>query len=47
MFRRVIPVLLALVLSVPGVLSAQYFGRNKVTYSKFDFKIIQTEHFDV
>src|SRR6185503_21367085 len=47
MFRRATPVVLALVLSVPGVLSAQYFGRNKVTYSNFDFKIIQTEHFDV
>ena len=27
--------------------SAQYFGRNKVQYTDFDFKIIQTEHFDV
>ena len=31
----------------PGLLSAQYFGRNKVQYTNFDFKIIQTEHFDV
>ena len=34
-------------MSVPGSLAAQYFGRNKVQYGTFDFKIIQTEHFDV
>ncbi|MGH7498126.1 MAG: BamA/TamA family outer membrane protein, partial [Gemmatimonadales bacterium] len=34
-------------LSVPGSLAAQYFGRNKVQYTNFDFKVIQTEHFDV
>lgn len=27
--------------------SAQYFGRNKVQYEDFDFKIMKTEHFDV
>lgn len=26
---------------------AQYFGRNKVQYEKFDFTILATEHFDV
>ena len=46
MLRRTIPVFL-LLLSVPGLASAQYFGRNKVQYSTFDFKVIQTEHFDV
>jgi Tol biopolymer transport system component len=46
MLRRIIPVFL-LLLSVPGLLAAQYFGRNKVQYSAFDFKVIQTEHFDV
>jgi Tol biopolymer transport system component len=30
-----------------GPLAAQYFGQNKVQYRTFDFKIIQTEHFDV
>ncbi len=30
----------------PG-LDAQYFGRNKVQYQKFDFRIIKTKHFDV
>jgi len=28
-------------------LEAQYFGRNKVQYQKFDYKIIKTQHFDV
>ncbi len=26
---------------------AQYFGRNKVQYDQFDFKIIETEHFQI
>lgn len=26
---------------------AQYFGRNKVQYEKFNFKILKTEHFDI
>ena len=46
MLRRAAPALLLLLLA-PGLLSAQYFGRNKVQYSSFDFKLIQTEHFDV
>jgi Tol biopolymer transport system component len=28
-------------------LEAQYFGRNKVQYQRFDFKLIKTKHFDV
>ena len=32
---------------VPTVLHAQYYGRNKVQYENFDFKILKTEHFDV
>src|SRR5215510_10548666 len=28
-------------------LEAQYFGRNKVQYERFDFKVLATEHFDV
>jgi len=27
--------------------SAQYFGRNKVHYDRLDFRVIQTEHFDI
>jgi hypothetical protein len=25
----------------------QYFGRNKVQYEKFDYRVLKTEHFDV
>ncbi|MGQ0701714.1 MAG: BamA/TamA family outer membrane protein [Gemmatimonadales bacterium] len=32
---------------LPAALPAQYFGRNKVQYGRFDFRIVQTEHFDV
>ena len=28
-------------------LNAQYFGRNKVQYETFNFKVIQTKHFDI
>ena len=27
--------------------SSQYFGRNKVKYQKFDFKVLKTDHFDI
>lgn len=47
MLRRTAPALFLLLLGLPGALSAQYFGRNKVQYTNFDFKVIQTEHFDV
>ncbi len=30
-----------------GGLEAQYFGRNKVQYQKFDFSIMKTRHFDI
>jgi Tol biopolymer transport system component len=33
------------VLTAP--LHAQYFGRNKVQYQKFDFQVLKTEHFDI
>ena len=44
--RRLLLAIATLTL-LPGVLAAQYFGRNRVQYGRFDFKIIQTEHFDV
>src|SRR6266496_5268624 len=43
--RRLVA-LLALT-TVAGPLAAQYFGQNTVQYRNFDFKIIQTEHFEV
>ncbi|MBI4521454.1 MAG: PD40 domain-containing protein, partial [Gemmatimonadetes bacterium] len=50
--RRAYPVLtLALVfaalLASPLPLPAQYFGRNKVRYDDFDFKVLKTSHFDI
>ena len=36
----------ALVIGLPGSGGAQYFGRNKVQYEKFDFRILRTQHFD-
>jgi WD40 repeat protein len=31
----------------PGALAAQYFGRNKVQYESFDFRVMHTDHFDI
>src|SRR5712672_471612 len=39
--------ILALTTLGAGRLAAQGFGQNKVQYRTFDFKIIQTEHFEV
>jgi Tol biopolymer transport system component len=36
----------ALFVGAPAPLAAQYFGRNKVQYEKFDFRILRTSHFD-
>ncbi|MGH7535217.1 MAG: peptidase S9, partial [Gemmatimonadales bacterium] len=46
MLRRIAPAVVLLAV-LPGLLPAQYFGRNKVQYTNFDFRVIQTEHFDV
>ncbi len=46
--RFLIPGLLLLtIISAPFFLKAQYFGRNKVQYETFDFKVMKTEHFDI
>jgi Tol biopolymer transport system component len=37
---------LLVVLFIPTA-EAQYFGRNKVQWEAFDFKVLQTEHFDI
>src|SRR5688572_10029874 len=40
--------LLALALAaLTSPLQAQYFGRNKVQYESFDFRVLKTEHFDI
>src|SRR5688500_57463 len=31
----------------PTPAPAQYFGKNKVQYSRFDWKVLETEHFHV
>ena len=40
-------VAVALCLSLASPAAAQYFGRNKVEYENFDFKVLATEHFDI
>lgn len=35
------------ILVFQGNLSAQYFGRNKPSYGNFDFKVLQTPHFEI
>jgi surface antigen Omp85-like protein/WD40 repeat protein len=38
---------LAALACLPGDAAAQYFGRNKVTYERFDWRVLKTEHFDI
>ncbi len=45
--RRIGGIAAALALFGVAPLVAQYFGQNKVQYQNFDFRIIQTEHFEV
>lgn len=40
-------IIVAVCLAWPAGAHAQYFGRNKVVYEKFDFKVLKTEHFDI
>jgi Tol biopolymer transport system component len=44
--RLVLAIVAACVLT-PTSAAAQYFGRNKVQYRTFDFRVLATEHFDV
>ncbi len=47
---RILIVSLSLFLGIGlivSTLSAQYFGRNKVQYESFNFKIMKTKHFDI
>ncbi|PYP05730.1 MAG: hypothetical protein DMD25_09195 [Gemmatimonadetes bacterium] len=45
--RRIGGIAAALALFGVAPLAAQYFGQNKVQYQAFDFRIIQTEHFEI
>jgi Tol biopolymer transport system component len=40
-------VLVIVAASVPLPATAQYFGRNKVQYDDFDFRFLETEHFQI
>ena len=43
----VVPACLLLFIVAGGVAQAQYFGRNKVQYDDFDFKVLETPHFKI
>jgi Tol biopolymer transport system component len=47
MLRVAFVAALTLGLAAPAPAAAQYFGRNKVQYERFDFKILRTAHFDI
>src|ERR671913_1422621 len=48
MRHRVTALLVAIsVLWLASPSNAQYFGRNKVQYERFDCKVLNTEHFDI
>ena len=44
--RKSVVVVFALLLAATTA-NAQYFGRNKVQWEHFDFKVLKTEHFDI
>ncbi|MDQ3282011.1 MAG: BamA/TamA family outer membrane protein [Acidobacteriota bacterium] len=44
---RVVVSCFFLLLFLAPTAQAQYFGRNKVQWEQFDFKVLQTEHFDI
>jgi Tol biopolymer transport system component len=44
--RKSVVILFSLLL-LASTANAQYFGRNKVQWEHFDFKILKTEHFDI
>ena len=47
MTRRLFHTIFAalLLLGAASPLDAQYFGRNKVQYEQFDFRVLETPHF--
>jgi hypothetical protein len=47
MVRLLAPLVGLALLILPATAEAQYFGSNKVQYEHFDFKVLQTDHFDV
>lgn len=47
MIRKVLPYLLVLFLAQTAIAQFYYFGRNKVQYTPFEWKVLRTEHFDI
>src|SRR5437870_12568896 len=47
LMRRIGGIAATLALFGAAPLAAQYFGQNKVQYQAFEFRIIQTEHFEI
>jgi Tol biopolymer transport system component len=49
MIRRLLLLLLLVASAMPASLSAQYFayGKNRVQYARFDWRFIQSDHFDI
>jgi len=47
LLKSVLSQALAVLLACAAPASAQYFGRNKVQYDDFDFRVLATPHFDV
>lgn len=45
--RNAVRVAAALLFLLPFTAQAQYFGRNKVQWENFDFKVLRTDHFDI
>ena len=43
----ILPLFLALAFSSSAAAQGGYFGRNKVQYREFDFKVLKTDHFDI
>jgi hypothetical protein len=47
-FKKTILIAVALCLLIPALLQAQfYFGKNKVNYETFNWKVLKTEHFKI
>jgi hypothetical protein len=42
-----ISIALLIILLLPLSAEAQYFGRNKVLWEQFDFRVMKTDHFDI
>ena len=44
---RITILIILLILTFPGLAVSQYFGKNKIQYSQFDWSFIKTDHFDI